>query len=104
MKLKIHVESDQLIMYGTPAESAGCVLRGVLELNVTEPTKVKSISLRFSGKMTITWTERKHLSYCFWLSFLLSVILKFMSFYLFTLPFSHSFCAYREYYSHWKWT
>ncbi|KAI9253766.1 hypothetical protein BDA99DRAFT_416029, partial [Phascolomyces articulosus] len=57
-KTKIHVESDQLVLYGTPSESAGCVLRGVLDVRVQEPTKVKAISLRFTGKMTITWTER----------------------------------------------
>ncbi|KAI8136704.1 hypothetical protein BJV82DRAFT_638479 [Fennellomyces sp. T-0311] len=57
IKTKIHVESDQLIMYGTPSESAGCVLRGVLDVRVKEPTKVKGITLRFTGKMTITWTE-----------------------------------------------
>ncbi|KAI7859271.1 hypothetical protein BDC45DRAFT_456609 [Circinella umbellata] len=57
IKTKIHVESDQLIMYGTTSESPGCVLRGVLDVRVQEPTKVKAISLRFTGKMTITWTE-----------------------------------------------
>lgn len=59
LKAKIHVESDQLILYGSPTESAGCVLRGILELSLHEPTKVKSVSLRFTGKMLITWTERK---------------------------------------------
>ncbi|KAI9488574.1 hypothetical protein BDB00DRAFT_884795 [Zychaea mexicana] len=60
IKTKIHVESDQLMMYGTPSESAGCVLRGVLDVCVQEPAKVKAISLRFTGKMTITWTEPHH--------------------------------------------
>lgn len=67
-RLKIHVENDQLIMHGSPNESAGCVLRGVLDVHVKEPIKVKSILLRFSGRMVITWTERK------W--FLLHIIMK----------------------------
>jgi hypothetical protein len=56
-KLKIHVESDNLIMYGSSTESAGCVLRGVMNLKLEEPTKIKSIGLEMSGKMTISWTE-----------------------------------------------
>ncbi|KAI7881905.1 hypothetical protein K492DRAFT_161059 [Lichtheimia hyalospora FSU 10163] len=56
-RLKIHVENDHLIMHGSPNESAGCVLRGVLDVHVKEPIKVKSIHLRFSGRMVITWTE-----------------------------------------------
>ena len=60
IKTKIHVESEQLVMCGHPSESSGCVLRGVLDVRVKEPTKVKGITLQFSGKMTITWTERKY--------------------------------------------
>lgn len=59
VQLKVHVENDHLIMHGSPNESAGCVLRGVLDVHVKEPIKVKSIHLRFSGRMVITWTERK---------------------------------------------
>ncbi|KAF7721321.1 hypothetical protein EC973_004865 [Apophysomyces ossiformis] len=57
IKLKVHVENDQLVMYGSPSESAGCVLRGIVQLSLQEPTKVKSINLYFNGTMTITWTE-----------------------------------------------
>ena len=56
---KIHVESDNLIMYDSPSESAGCVLRGVLNVSLAEPTKLKSITLHFTGKMTMTLTEGK---------------------------------------------
>jgi hypothetical protein len=57
VKTKIHVESDNLIMYGPTNESAGCILRGVMSLNLQEALKVKSISLQFSGRMVISWTE-----------------------------------------------
>ncbi|CEP11136.1 hypothetical protein [Parasitella parasitica] len=56
-KVKIHVESDNLIMYGSAVESAGCVLRGVMSLKLQEPIKVKSIVLELFGKMAVTWTE-----------------------------------------------
>ncbi|KAI8984641.1 hypothetical protein BDF20DRAFT_800955, partial [Mycotypha africana] len=58
-KATIHVENDKLIMYGASDESAGCVLRGFLKLNVQEPMKVKSISLEFVGKMSTSWAESK---------------------------------------------
>jgi hypothetical protein len=56
-KVKVHVESDNLIMYGSATESAGCVLRGVMNLKLEEATKIKSIGLEMSGKMTVSWTE-----------------------------------------------
>ncbi|KAF7724127.1 hypothetical protein EC973_001311 [Apophysomyces ossiformis] len=55
--LEIHLESDHLVMNGSRSESPGCVLRGVLSLYLSKPTTVKSIILRFSGTMTIKWTE-----------------------------------------------
>ncbi|KAI9319271.1 hypothetical protein BX666DRAFT_1836910, partial [Dichotomocladium elegans] len=56
-RVNLLLENDQLTMYGSASESAGCVLRGVLEVEVQEPIKAKAISLRFYGKMIITWTE-----------------------------------------------
>ncbi|KAI8059399.1 uncharacterized protein B0P05DRAFT_558469 [Gilbertella persicaria] len=56
-QVKIHVESESLIMYGSSTESAGCVLRGVMSLRLPETTKIKSITLEFSGKSTISWIE-----------------------------------------------
>lgn len=58
-KLEIHVENENLIMYGVASESAGCVLRGVVCLQLLETTKIKSIALALSGKMTVSWTEGK---------------------------------------------
>lgn len=58
-KVKIHVENENLIMYGNPTESAGCVLRGIMNLQLQETSKIKSIGLELTGKMTISWTEGK---------------------------------------------
>ncbi|KAI8394312.1 uncharacterized protein BYT42DRAFT_554183 [Radiomyces spectabilis] len=56
-KVKIHLENDNVVMYGTPNESAGCVLRGVLNVTLNEPSKIKSISLTFTGTVVFAWTE-----------------------------------------------
>lgn len=58
-KVKIHVENENLIMYGSATESPGCVLRGVMNLDLQETTKIKSITLDMVGKMTVSWTEGK---------------------------------------------
>lgn len=57
-QLKIHVESDTLVLRGSPEESVGCVLRGCLILHVKETIKVKSINLNFAGRMKVQWSER----------------------------------------------
>ncbi|CAO3620504.1 unnamed protein product [Cunninghamella echinulata] len=44
-KLSIQVENDSLVMFGNSLESAGCVLRGVLRFSLTQPLKVKCISI-----------------------------------------------------------
>ncbi|CAO3627436.1 unnamed protein product [Cunninghamella blakesleeana] len=56
-KLSIQVENDSLVMFGTSLESAGCVLRGVIQFSLTQPLKVKTISVRFTGKSIFTWSE-----------------------------------------------
>ncbi|KAJ8662715.1 hypothetical protein O0I10_001679 [Lichtheimia ornata] len=42
--LNIHLEDDHLLM--TPA---GCILRGIVELNLDQPTKLRNITLRLTG-------------------------------------------------------
>ncbi|CEP11696.1 hypothetical protein [Parasitella parasitica] len=56
-KLKIHLENDQLIMYGTSNESSGCVLRGALSLRLKKPTSFKSMVLSFYGTMSVSWSQ-----------------------------------------------
>ncbi|KAI9487318.1 MAG: hypothetical protein EXX96DRAFT_552657 [Benjaminiella poitrasii] len=56
-KLKIHLENDQLIMYGTSTESSGCVLRGALSLQLNKPTKLQSLILSFHGTMSVSWSQ-----------------------------------------------
>ncbi|CAO3585266.1 unnamed protein product [Absidia cylindrospora] len=57
VELRIDLEDEPILLMGTPEESAGKMLRGVLHLNTTEPIKVKAISLRFVGKMKVSWSE-----------------------------------------------
>ncbi|ORX93321.1 hypothetical protein K493DRAFT_302740 [Basidiobolus meristosporus CBS 931.73] len=51
--LDIGLHHDILTMHGSPNESVGCVLSGTLNFNLVEPLKVKSISLKFIGKVKI---------------------------------------------------
>ncbi|KAI8082797.1 uncharacterized protein BX664DRAFT_387940 [Halteromyces radiatus] len=57
VEVRIDLAEETILMVGHPEESAGKLLRGVLHLNTTEPIKVKSISLRFVGKMKVSWSE-----------------------------------------------
>ncbi|KAK9723070.1 hypothetical protein K7432_002177 [Basidiobolus ranarum] len=49
--LDIQLRENVLTMHGSPEESVGSVLSGSLVFNVTELTKVKSITLKFEGKL-----------------------------------------------------
>ncbi|KAK9761804.1 hypothetical protein K7432_013027 [Basidiobolus ranarum] len=51
--LDIELHHDVLTMQGSPRESVGCVLSGALKFNLIEPLKVKSITLKFVGKVKI---------------------------------------------------
>jgi hypothetical protein len=56
-ELKISLENDHLILRGSPIESAGCVLRGVVSLKTPEACKLKAVRLTFKGVMHIEWKE-----------------------------------------------
>lgn len=56
-ELKIALENDHLVLHGSPAESAGCVLRGVVSLKAPEVCKLKTLRLKFKGLMHIEWKE-----------------------------------------------
>jgi hypothetical protein len=56
-KLKIYLENDQLIMYGSSNESSGCVLRGALSLRLKNPTSFKSLILSFYGTISVSWSQ-----------------------------------------------
>ncbi|KAK9693023.1 hypothetical protein K7432_014105 [Basidiobolus ranarum] len=51
--IQITLSDDALTMYGSPNESVGCILRGQLHFNPVEYMKVKSITLKFTGKVKI---------------------------------------------------
>ncbi|ORX95385.1 hypothetical protein K493DRAFT_282853 [Basidiobolus meristosporus CBS 931.73] len=52
-QIQIDLEADTLTMYGSPNESVGCILRGTLRFSPSEYMKVKSITLKFTGKVKI---------------------------------------------------
>lgn len=55
--ITINVASDEILFLGHPEEAAGKLLQGTLDLNLREPIKIKSISLSFTGKTRVSWTE-----------------------------------------------
>ncbi|KAI8352121.1 hypothetical protein EDC96DRAFT_518103 [Choanephora cucurbitarum] len=55
--LQIVLEEDHVILYGTPEESAGVMLKGHVMLNCFGQTKVKSIKLKFTSIAQVSWTE-----------------------------------------------
>lgn len=56
-ELKIDLSSTEIVLLGHASESAGKLLRGTVSLNLTEPMKVRSVNLSFSGKMKVSWSE-----------------------------------------------
>ncbi|KAI9323064.1 hypothetical protein BX666DRAFT_2016549 [Dichotomocladium elegans] len=56
-ELNINLETENIILHGTADESAGVVLRGSLIFSCTEMTKIKSVVLKFEGKVKVNWTE-----------------------------------------------
>lgn len=57
--ISIHVLEDTIILQGSQQESAGKLLQGKLILDLKEPIKVRSVNLRFYGKMKVSWREGK---------------------------------------------
>ncbi|CAG8448218.1 4689_t:CDS:2 [Diversispora eburnea] len=57
--LKINLVEPILFMRGISEESAGCFLRGELILNLSKPTKIQKIEMKFTGKMKTFWPEGK---------------------------------------------
>lgn len=57
--ISIHVLEDTIILQGNQQESAGKLLQGKLILDLKEPIKVRSVNLRFYGKMKVSWREGK---------------------------------------------
>ncbi|CAO3596229.1 unnamed protein product [Absidia cylindrospora] len=55
--LTICLESNSLYLHGTPEESAGTEIRGCLELRFEEDTRIKSITLQFTGQLKLNWEE-----------------------------------------------
>ncbi|KAI8388480.1 uncharacterized protein BYT42DRAFT_560225 [Radiomyces spectabilis] len=56
-ELKIEVLNDVIQLRGQADEAAGKVLQGSVLLNLAEPLKVRTIQLKFTGKMKVQWSE-----------------------------------------------
>ncbi|KAI8059958.1 uncharacterized protein B0P05DRAFT_574825 [Gilbertella persicaria] len=55
--LSIELDNKEIVLLGHASESAGKLLRGSLVLSLTEPIKVRSVNLTFTGKMKVSWSE-----------------------------------------------
>ncbi|SAL95124.1 hypothetical protein [Absidia glauca] len=53
----IDLESDSIYLHGSSEESAGTQVRGCVQLSFKETTRVKSISLQFTGLLKMNWQE-----------------------------------------------
>jgi hypothetical protein len=60
--LKIELSSTDVILYGHSSESSGKLLQGSVILSLSEPMKVRSITLNFLGKIKVAWSEGKLIS------------------------------------------
>lgn len=63
-ELKIDLSSTEIVLLGNASESAAKLLRGTVSLNLTEPMKVRSVTLSFTGKMKVSWSEGNYSCAC----------------------------------------
>ncbi|KAI9025970.1 hypothetical protein CLU79DRAFT_844509 [Phycomyces nitens] len=56
-EFRIDLTTDEIVLLGEADESAGKLLQGSLLLTLAEPIKIKSICLKFTGKMKVSWSE-----------------------------------------------
>ncbi|KAI9496101.1 hypothetical protein BDB00DRAFT_162901 [Zychaea mexicana] len=56
-RFKIQLESQSIILCGTPEQSTGRLLRGNLMLHLRAPIRVKSIKMRLFGQMKLQWHD-----------------------------------------------
>ncbi|ORX92227.1 hypothetical protein K493DRAFT_377262 [Basidiobolus meristosporus CBS 931.73] len=53
--MEIIPSEDQITLHGPPTESGGVVLEGKVAIYILEETKVKSLSLKLTGKAKASW-------------------------------------------------
>jgi len=56
-EFKINLETDHIELHGSTDESAGVLLRGSVVLDSHEAIKIRSIVLKFVGKVKVNWIE-----------------------------------------------
>jgi hypothetical protein len=57
--LQIKLIEPILYFQGNPEESLGCFMRGELIMNLSKPTKIKRIEMKFIGRMKTYWPQCK---------------------------------------------
>lgn len=57
--LQISLIEPILYFQGNPEESLGCFMRGELIMNLSKPTKIKRIEMKFIGRMKTYWPQCK---------------------------------------------
>src|SRR4051812_23613507 len=57
--LEIKLIEPILYFQGNPEESLGCFMRGELIMNLSKPTKIKRIEMKFIGRMKTYWPQCK---------------------------------------------
>ncbi|CAB4374086.1 unnamed protein product [Rhizophagus irregularis] len=57
--LQIRLIEPILYFQGNPEESLGCFMRGELIMNLSKPTKIKRIEMKFIGRMKTYWPQCK---------------------------------------------
>ncbi|GBB98855.1 hypothetical protein RclHR1_03340016 [Rhizophagus clarus] len=58
-ELQIKLIEPILYFQGNPEESLGCFMRGELIMNLSKPTKIKRIEMKFIGRMKTYWPQCK---------------------------------------------
>ncbi|KAI8384813.1 uncharacterized protein BYT42DRAFT_563728 [Radiomyces spectabilis] len=56
-EFKILLTNNHVVLHGSADESAGVMLRGSVVLDCHETTKVRSVNLKFTGKVRVNWAE-----------------------------------------------
>ncbi|PKC70841.1 hypothetical protein RhiirA1_322778, partial [Rhizophagus irregularis] len=63
--LQIRLIEPILYFQGNPEESLGCFMRGELIMNLSKPTKIKRIEMKFIGRMKTYWPQSGIYTYPF---------------------------------------
>ncbi|RKP08217.1 hypothetical protein THASP1DRAFT_15954, partial [Thamnocephalis sphaerospora] len=57
VNVSIELQEGAAVLRGSPSESVGTVLRGVVVVTIAESARIRSIHARFRGRMRVWWSE-----------------------------------------------